>query len=85
MEILKEVFETKMTVKVPSGMKEADLARPVIEIRDFETGELKNEIYTYGEQTIVMDLDLVNNSSGDSSTSKSAVDRLAEQQILRKN
>ncbi len=31
-----------------------------------------------------MDLDLVNNSSGDSSTSKSAVDRLAEQQILRK-
>ncbi len=30
-----------MTVKVPSGMKEADLARPVIEIRDFETGELK--------------------------------------------
>ena len=65
-------------------MKEADLARPVIEIRDFETGELKNEIYTYGEQTIVMDLDLVNNSSGDSTTSKSAVDRLAEQQILRK-
>ena len=73
-----------MTVKVPSGMKEADLARPVIEIRDFETGELKNEIYTYGEQTIVMDLDLVNNSSGDSTTAKSAVDRLAEQQILRK-
>ena len=32
---IKEVFETKMTVKVPSGMKEADLARPVIEIRDF--------------------------------------------------
>lgn len=81
---IKEVFETKMTVKVPSGMKEADLARPVIEIRDFETGELKNEIYTYGEQTIVMDLDLVNNSSINPTTAKSAVDRLAEQQILRK-
>ena len=79
---IKEVFETKMTVKVPSGMKEADLARPVIEIRDFETGELKNEIYTYGEQTIVMDLDLVNNPQ--ESSSKSAVDRLAEQQILKK-
>ena len=78
------IFETKMTVKVPSGMKEADLARPVIEIRDFETGELKNEIYTYGEQTIVMDLDLVNNSSSNPTTAKSAVDRLAEQQILRK-
>ncbi len=81
---IKEVYETKMTVKVPSGMKEADLARPVIEIRDFETGELKNEIYTYGEQTIVMDLDLINNPEESSSTSKSAVDRLAEQQILRK-
>ncbi len=79
---IKEVYETKMTVKVPSGMKEADLARPVIEIRDFETGELKNEIYTYGEQTIVMDLDLVNNKTTEES--KSAVDRLAEQQILKK-
>lgn len=78
---VKSVYETKMTVKVPSGMKEADLARPVIEVRDFETGELKNEIYTYGEQTIVMDLDLVNNppNSGD----KSSVDSIAEKEILR--
>ena len=52
---IRSVYETKMTVKVPTGMKEADLARPVIEVRDFETGKLKNEIYTYGEQTIVMD------------------------------
>ncbi len=74
------VFETKMTVKVPSGMTEADLARPVIEVRDFETGELKNEIYTYGEQTIVMDLDLINNRSD---TGKSSVDNIAEKEILR--
>ena len=77
------VYETKMTVKVPTGMKEADLARPVIEVRDFETGELKNEIYTYGEQTIVMDMDLVN---GTDSTEryKSSVDKIAEKEILRK-
>jgi ATPase len=37
-------------------MLEADLSRPVIEIRDFETGDLAHEIYTYGEQTIVMDV-----------------------------
>jgi ATPase len=79
---IKSVYETKMTVKVPSGMKEADLARPVIEVRDFETGELKNEIYTYGEQTIVMDLDLVNKSS--SSSDKSSVDIIAEKEILRR-
>lgn len=79
---VKSVYETKMTVKVPSGMKEADLARPVIEVRDFETGELKNEIYTYGEQTIVMDLDLVNSSSN--SADKSSVDIIAEKEILRR-
>ena len=79
---VKSVYETKMTVKVPSGMKEADLARPVIEVRDFETGELKNEIYTYGEQTIVMDLDLVNSPSN--SEDKSSVDIIAEKEILRR-
>ena len=77
------VYETKMTVKVPTGMKEADLARPVIEVRDFETGVLKNEIYTYGEQTIVMDMDLVN-GTGQDETHKSAVDKIAEKEILRK-
>ena len=77
------VYETKMTVKVPTGMKEADLARPVIEVRDFETGELKNEIYTYGEQTIVMDMDLVNGPSQNEAY-KSSVDKIAEEEILRK-
>ena len=77
------VYETKMTVKVPTGMKEADLARPVIEVRDFETGELKNEIYTYGEQTIVMDMDLVN-GGGPEENHKSSVDLIAEKEILRK-
>lgn len=77
------VYETKMTVKVPTGMKEADLARPVIEVRDFETGELKNEIYTYGEQTIVMDIDLVNGSQ-DGERQKSSVEKIAEKEILRK-
>ena len=77
------VYETKMTVKVPTGMKEADLARPVIEVRDFETGDLKNEIYTYGEQTIVMDMNLVNGTN-DGEKYKSSVDKIAEKEILRK-
>lgn len=80
---VRSVYETKMTVKVPTGMKEADLARPVIEVRDFETGELKNEIYTYGEQTIVMDIGLVNGDSGEGK-SKSSVEIIAEKEILRK-
>lgn len=50
------VYDISLTVKVPTGMTEEDLARPVIEVRDFETNELVYEIYTYGEQTVVMDV-----------------------------
>jgi len=42
------------TVKVPQGMTEEDLARPVIQMVDFETRTPEYEIYTYGEQVIVM-------------------------------
>ena len=35
-------------------MYESDLARPVIEIRDFLSKELEYEMYTYGEQTVVI-------------------------------
>ncbi|WP_406670723.1 PINc/VapC family ATPase [Methanolobus sp. ZRKC4] len=44
----------KFTVKVPAGMMEEDLARPVILISDFETEKSEFEIYTYGEQVVVM-------------------------------
>ncbi|KXS42068.1 MAG: hypothetical protein AWU59_1804 [Methanolobus sp. T82-4] len=46
----------QFTVKVPAGMMEQDLARPVILISDFETGKSEFEIYTYGEQVVVMPL-----------------------------
>ncbi|MBN2251425.1 MAG: Flp pilus assembly complex ATPase component TadA [Candidatus Altiarchaeota archaeon] len=51
---IKEVYELRMTVKVPYGMREADLARPVVEIRDFETGRPQYEIYTFGEEVVVI-------------------------------
>ncbi|MEA1993796.1 MAG: PINc/VapC family ATPase [Euryarchaeota archaeon] len=49
-----DVFSLRYTVKVPYGMGEADLARPVIEVRDFEEDSLRYEIYSYGEQVVVM-------------------------------
>lgn len=49
-----QVYDVKFTVKVPLGMVEQDLARPVITIADFETGNVEYEIYTYGEQVVVM-------------------------------
>ena len=48
------VYELRMTVKLPTGLREADLARPVVEVRDALTGELAYEIYTFGEQTVVV-------------------------------
>ena len=51
---IKEVFSVKITVKVPSGMVEADLARPVVEVRDFETDKLEYEIYTFGEENVIL-------------------------------
>ncbi len=58
--MVEAVYDVNLTVKVPSGMVEADLARPLIEIRNFETKQVVYEIYTYGEQTIVMDINNIN-------------------------
>ena len=49
-----KVFNIRMDVKVPSGMTEADLARPIVTINDFETGKLEYEVYSYGEETVVV-------------------------------
>ncbi len=49
-----KVYELEFKVKVPTGMTEQDLARPVIEVRNFENHNLEYEIYTYGEENIVI-------------------------------
>jgi ATPase len=51
-----QIYELTHLVKVPSGMREADLARPVIEVKNFETGEIEFEIYKFGEETVVLPL-----------------------------
>ncbi|WP_338604799.1 PINc/VapC family ATPase [Sulfolobus tengchongensis] len=49
-----KVYTLEMTVKVPAGLKEADLARPVVEIKDLATGNTEYEIYVFGEQTMIV-------------------------------
>ena len=49
-----EVYKIELTVKVPEGMTEEDLARPVIQISRFEDDTPQYEIYTYGEETVVV-------------------------------
>ena len=71
---INKVLALKMTVKVPSGMTEADLARPVVVVNDFETGKLEYEIYSYGEQTVVIPVQ--------DGREKSSAHKLAETAIL---
>lgn len=51
---VQKILEMKFTTKVPSGMREADLARPVILVKDFHSKKALYEIYSYGEEIVVM-------------------------------
>ena len=51
---IEKVYDLELKVKVPTGMTESDLARPVIEIRNFEDNTLEHEIYTFGEENVIV-------------------------------
>ncbi|WP_336362893.1 PINc/VapC family ATPase [Halalkalicoccus salilacus] len=70
------VYDVTTEVKVPAGLTEEDLARPVIVIRDFETDEPAYEIYTFNRQVVTVPLE-------DQKESEGGVDRIARQEIER--
>ena len=70
------VYDVTTEVKVPEGLTAEDLARPVIQVADFETGRPEYEIYTFNRQVITVPLD-------DTETEESGVDRLARQEVER--
>ncbi|MCI2414418.1 MAG: PINc/VapC family ATPase [Candidatus Aramenus sp.] len=61
-----KVYSLEMSVKVPSGMKEADLARPVVEIKDFLTDSVEYEIYVFGEQAMIVPVGKISRESAES-------------------
>jgi ATPase len=73
---IEKVLELNLVVKVPSGMNEPDLARPVVEVREFESGKLAYEIYTFGEENVVIPIDETSRQK-----KSSGVDKLAEERI----
>jgi ATPase len=70
------VYDVTTEVKVPQGLMEEDLARPVIVVRDFETGEPAYEIYTFNRQVVTVPLDGAEDD-------ESGVDELAAAEIER--
>ena len=51
---IEKVYSLSINVKVPTGMSAEDLARPVVEVRELDSGELEYEIYSFGEEVVVV-------------------------------
>jgi ATPase len=49
-----EILQLELTAKVPDGMMSEELARPVIVVSSFLQKKTLYEIYTFGEQVVVM-------------------------------
>ena len=73
---IETVYDVATEVKVPEGLMEEDLARPVITIADFETGRPAYEIYTFNRQVVTVPL-------GDAESEESGTERLAKQEVER--
>ncbi|MFB6269686.1 MAG: PINc/VapC family ATPase [Halobacterium sp.] len=71
------VYDVKTEVKVPEGLMEEDLARPVIQVRDFATGTPAYEIYTFNRQVVTVPLEETEEAP------ESGVDKLAKQEVER--
>jgi ATPase len=80
---IKKVYELTLTVKVPAGMTEADLARPLVEVSDFESGSVEYEIYTFGEENVVVPVSkLAKGGQAESGVRKLARSKIVD--IMRK-
>lgn len=73
---VKKIYDVSLSVRVPTGMKDDDLARPVVDIKDFETGKLEYEIYTFGEENVVIPIKDAKKESGESPLKKLAAEAL---------
>jgi ATPase len=71
------VYDVTTEVKVPHGLMEEDLTRPVIVVSDYETGEPAYEIYTFNQQVVTVPLE------GAADEEESGVDRIARNEVER--
>ncbi len=86
---IQEIYNLSLTVKVPEGMMSEELARPVIVITSFLTKNVEYEIYTFGEQIVVMPVGENHESWGATphparSAKQNAVSEYAKQGIVQK-
>lgn len=70
------MYDVSTRVKVPEGLMEEDLARPVIVIREYETERPVYEMYTFNRQVVTVPIEEHENR-------ESGVGQLAKQEIER--
>ena len=71
-----QVLELKMVVRAPTGM-EADLSRPVIEIKEFPSGKITHEMFAFGSEIAVVPVNFDDGEGG------SPAMKLASEQLKR--
>jgi ATPase len=79
---IERVLELNLVVKVPSGMNEPDLARPVVEVIDFESEKLVYEIYTFGEENVIIPIEDESGERKRSQKEATGVEKLAKERVL---
>ena len=70
---IQQVLELRMTVKPPSGMQE-ELARPVIEVVEFPSGNVTHEMFAFGSELAVVPVT--------ASSQQRPVQQLAQKQLV---
>lgn len=79
-----EVLQLELTAKVPEGMLSEELARPVIVVSSFLQKKLLYEIYTFGEQVVVMPIQTDEKGNPKTPTKTQVVSEYAKEGIQRK-
>ncbi len=79
-----EVLTLELTAKVPDGMLSEELARPVIVVSSFLQKKPLYEIYTFGEQVVVMPIATDENGNPKVPTKTQVVSQYAKEGIQRK-
>ena len=79
-----EVLQLELTAKVPDGMISEELARPVIVVSSFLQKKPLYEIYTFGEQVVVMPIQTDEKGNPKNPSKNQVVSEYAKEGIQRK-
>ena len=79
-----EVLQLELTAKVPEGMLSEELARPVIVVSSFLQKKPLYEIYTFGEQVVVMPIQTDEKGNPKTPSKTQVVSEYAKEGIQRK-